>query len=532
MKFRGGNDMKKMKGLILFSFTILAMLILAGCGSDDKDGGENAGGESDGRSGGELNIAINAQPPSLDPQVSTATATRDTARLMFESLMVLNADFEPVPFLAEEVETEDNQHFIFTLREGVTFHNGDEMKAEDVVASMNRWKELSNKGKEVIGDNEFVEIDEYTVEIELSEPSPLFLTIVATPGQFPAIMPKDINEAAGPDGVTEYVGTGPFEFDEWQQDNYIKFTKFDDYALVDEETDGLAGKKEALVDDVYFYIAPDASTRQAGIQSGEYDIAYQLPFDSYQQLLTTDLQVSPALAGNMVLQYNSIEGLMADPTMRQAINAALNIDEILQASLVDSEIYESNASLMELENLAWATNAGEEYYNQNDADLAKELLEEAGYDGEEIKLVSTRDYQHYYDSSVVIKEQLENIGMNVELEVYDWPTLTDLVKENDKWHMRVNGFTFSADPTQILFLDSSYSGMGEDEQLSAGMKTIENAETEEEAQAEWESLQEYIWADLLPATKLGSYSHLYVLGENVNGFVYSHGGQFWNVSVD
>src|SRR5699024_6123262 len=218
--------------------------------------------------------------------------------------------------------------------------------------------------------------------------------------------------------------------------------------------------------------------------------------------------------------------------MRQAINAALNIDEILQASLVDEEIYTSDASLMELDNVAWATDAGEEYYNQNDPDQAKELLEEAGYDGEVIKLVSTRDYQHYYDSSVVIKEQLESIGMNVDLEVYDWPTLTDLVKESDKWHMRVNGFTFSADPTQILYLDSNYSGMGEDERLSESMKIIENAESEDEAKAEWEDLQEYIWSELLPVTKLGSYSHLYVLGENVNGFVYSHGGQFWNVSVD
>ena len=518
-----------MKRFLFFSLMILGIFIIAGCGNDDENGGSSG---EEGSSGGELNIAINAQPPTLDPQISTATATRDTARLMFESLMVLNADFEPVPFLAEDVETEDNQHFTFTLREGVTFHNGDEMKAEDVVASMNRWKELSNKGKEIIGDSEFVEVDEYTVEIELSDPSPLFLTVIATPGQFPAIMPKDINEEAGPDGVTEYVGTGPFEFEDWQQDNYIHFTKFDDYAIVDEEMDGLAGKKEALVDDVYFYIAPDASTRQAGIQSGEYDIAYQLPFDSYQQLLSTDLQVSPALAGNMVLQYNSIEGLMADEKMRQAINAALNIDEILQASLVDEEIYASDASLMELDNVAWATDAGEEYYNQNDPDRAKELLEEAGYDGEVIKLVSTRDYQHYYDSSVVIKEQLEGIGMEVELEVYDWPTLTDLVKENDKWHMRVNGFTFSAGPTQILYLDSNYAGMGEDERLSESMKMIENAETEDEAKAEWEDLQEYIWSELLPVTKLGSYSHLYVLGENVDGFVYSHGGQFWNVSVD
>lgn len=502
------------------------MTLVVACGSEENDGSN-----SDPESGGELNIAINAQPPSLDPQVSTATATRDTARLMFESLMVLNDDFEPVPFLAEEVETDDNQHFTFYLREGVKFHNGDEMKAEDVVASLNRWKELNNKAEKTIGDNEFEEVDEYTVEIELSQPAALFLTVMAEPGQFGAIMPKDIIESAEADGVTEYVGTGPFEFEEWQQDNYIHFTKFDDYEPLEEETDGLAGKKEALVDDVFFYISEDASTRLAGIQSGEYDIAYQLPFDSYDQLMSTELQVDPALAGDMVLQYNSRAGLMADKQMRQAVNTALNIDEILQASLVEPEIYESNASLMEEDNVAWATDAGEEYYNQNDPDKAEQLLEEAGYDGEVVKLISTRDYQHYYDSSVVIKEQLESIGMNVDLEVYDWPTLTDMVKEDSEWHMRVNGFTFKADPTQILYLDPSYAGMQEDEKLEDLMDEIKNAEEEEEGKQSWDELQEYLWSDLLPISKLGSYSHLYVLGENVEGFVYSHGGQFWNVSV-
>src|SRR5699024_7713324 len=115
------------KTLFLFSL-FLVIAVITACSDEASDGGD-----SEDASGGELNIAINAQPPSLDPMASTATATRDTARLVFESLLVLNADFEPVPFLAEEVENEDNQKFTFHLREGVQFHNGEEMTAEDVV---------------------------------------------------------------------------------------------------------------------------------------------------------------------------------------------------------------------------------------------------------------------------------------------------------------------------------------------------------------------------------------------------------------
>ncbi|MFA1821428.1 ABC transporter substrate-binding protein [Virgibacillus oceani] len=521
--------------IILFFLGALALLIAA-CDSGDEPTEADGSGESEetegGQTGGTLNIALNAQPPTFDPVMTTSTATRDTARMVFESLLVLNAEYEATPLLAEEVENENNQTFTFHLREGIMFHDGEEMIAEDVVASMNRWKENANQASEIIGNNEFEEVDEYTVSLELDEPSSMIMSTMANAGQFGAIMPKEIVEAAGPDGVTEYIGTGPYEFVEWAQDNYIHVSKFEDYQPLEEEPDGLAGARTAPVDDIYFYIAPDSSTRLAGIQSGEYDLAYQLPFDSYQQLMETDLQVEPSLAGDMVMQYNSSEGLFSDPTMRQAVNAALNLDEILQASLVDPEIYTMGANLMEDENVQWATDAGEEYYNQNDQDLAQQLLDEAGYDGEEVKIVTTRDYQHYYDSSVVIQEQLENLGMNVSLEVYDWPSLTDLVDDESAWHLRVNGYTFRPNPTQMLYIQSDTAGVAQDDQADALMEEIETADTEEEARASWEELQEYIWSDYLPGTKLGRYSHLYVMADYVDGFVYSNGGIFWNISVN
>src|SRR5699024_7598106 len=133
-------------GKTVFLFTLfLVIAVITACSDDASDGGD-----SEDARGGELNRIIIVQPPTVDPMASTETATRDTARLVFVSLLVLNADFEPVPFLAEEVENEDNQKFTFHLREGVQFHNGEEMTAEDVVASMNRWKEINNKAKKVI----------------------------------------------------------------------------------------------------------------------------------------------------------------------------------------------------------------------------------------------------------------------------------------------------------------------------------------------------------------------------------------------
>lgn len=85
--------MKIIRGILLIGLSVLTVFFIVGCGSPDEERRLTEDG-----SGGELNIAINAQPPSLDPQVTTATATRDTARMMFESMMVMNTDFEPVLF--------------------------------------------------------------------------------------------------------------------------------------------------------------------------------------------------------------------------------------------------------------------------------------------------------------------------------------------------------------------------------------------------------------------------------------------------
>src|SRR5699024_5966228 len=117
----------------------------------------------------------------------------------------------------------------FKLREGVTFHNGKELTSEDAVASMNRWKDsLGSRG--VFTDAEFKEIDKYTLELQLPEPLSVALTVLSySNGGFAAIMPKEIIENAPEEGITEHIGTGPFEFVEWKQDQYIHLTRYDDY---------------------------------------------------------------------------------------------------------------------------------------------------------------------------------------------------------------------------------------------------------------------------------------------------------------
>lgn len=506
-----------------FSFVLLALLVVIAACSSDTSGDENAGG-------GELTIALDAQPSILDPHITTESVTSMTTRNIFEPLVEENSKGQPEPMLAESIDiSDDNKTYTFHLREGVKFHNGEEMTSEDVVASMNRWKVQATGAKVLIGDDEFVEIDEYTVELSLTEPSSLVLTMMATE-RLAAIMPKDIIESADPEGVAEYIGTGPFQFEEWIQDQYIHLTKHDDYQSVDAEPDGLAGKREALVDDLYFHFVTEDSTRTSGLQTKEYDINAAVSNLNFEQVKSDpNIETFVEPYGSLNLYFNKKQGVFSDVTMRQAVNAALNIDEIMIAAYAEEEIFELDHGYIPQSHADWYSEAGKEAYNQDDAEKAKELLEEAGYDGETITILTTRDHEDYYNAAVVIQEQLNTLDVNVELEVYDWATLLDQREDPDKWDIFLSGAAIKPVPLGLLPLSSDYPGWPKDEKIDELMKEIRTSPDYEDAKASWDELQGYVWEEYLPVIVLGYYSNITAVTDEVDGYrMDSSGPILWN----
>src|SRR5699024_4421595 len=144
----------------------------------------------------------------------------------------------------------------FKLRQGIKFHNGEEMTADDVLASMERWMSLSAQAKSDIPGAEWEKVDEETVALHLQKASAISLYTLAEQNQIPIIIPKDIAEAAGESALEEYIGTGPLKFEEWKTDQYIKYVKFEDYQPREEAATGLGGKKEALADEIYWHFVP------------------------------------------------------------------------------------------------------------------------------------------------------------------------------------------------------------------------------------------------------------------------------------
>ncbi|MCF2649232.1 MULTISPECIES: ABC transporter substrate-binding protein [Niallia] len=516
--------MKKLAMII----SVLFLLISVGCSKSTGSEGTS----SEDSYGGSLNIAISVQPPTLDAHLTTSSDAIEIMRNIYETLVTQNEDQQAVPMLAESIETsEDGLTYTFKLRKGMKFHNEKEMTSEDVVASMNRWLEQSSRAKLLLSGGKFEAVDEYTVTLKLAEAVTDVLDIMAGKGQFPAIMPSEVIAEAGKDGVTEYIGTGPLKFVEWKQDQYIKLEKFADYVASEEETSGLSGKKTVYIDDVTYHIVPDSSTRLAGIQTGEYDIANSMPFDNYEQLKNTpNLKTFASFdSGTLNVAYNKKQGIMTNPEIRKAINTGINANAIMLASFGSEDLYNLDPGYMSPEQKDWATDAGKEVFNLGDVEKAKQMLKDAGYNGEEIILYSTRDYDHQYNSSVVLKEQLEQMGVKVSLELYDWPTLTEKRANPENWDLLIVGTGYVTTPSQLLVVNPDYVGWTNDETMTNSLQKIRTASTKEEAKELWAEMQSYMWNDYVPYTLFGHYASIITATDKLEDFTVFQGPILWNV---
>jgi peptide/nickel transport system substrate-binding protein len=527
----------KLKKLGIFILLCVIGFSVIGCSpSSTNTPGEAKPSESSppelAYSGGDLRIALNTQPPTLDPHMSTATATRDAARPIFETLVTLNSDYEVTPMLAESFEqSADGLVTTFYLRKGVKFHNGKEMKAEDVVASLVRWIEIAGRARNAIGDGVFEAVDDYTVRLTLSKPSVGALHVLGAPGQFGGIMPKEVVENAPAEGVDQYIGTGPFKFVEWKQDQYIHYQRFEDYQSPEGEPNGLAGKREALVDNLYIDIVTDGSTRVAGITTGQYDIGIAMPPDNFEQLESTPgVKNTVSLSSGAAFIFNKKEGIMTDPKIRLALNAALDYEEIMLAAFANPKFYRLSPGIMFPEQKDWYTDAGKENYNPNNPELAKKLLKEAGYNGEVLRFLATRDYDYIYNIAVVVQAQLERIGVKSKVEVVDWPTMLQHRTDPSKWDAFITGFSTVTDPTQHLIFDAKWPGWNEDQKTADLITKIRTSATPADAFPHWEELQKYTWTTHLPYIRIGDFYNMYSYREDVVGFSQFEGIIPWNIS--
>lgn len=388
--------------------------------------------------GGDLVFAQSSNPPSLDAMVTTSQASRNITMNMYETLFGFSEDIRPIPILAKSVEiSPDGKSYRIPLREGVKFHNGKEMKAEDVKASLERYKKVGGT-QTMLAPVESIDITgPYEVTLRLSQPTPTFLEDFASPRAPAVIIPAE-EASKGPNEI-EFIGTGPYKFVEYVPDSHVKLERFADYVPNEDykDIDGFGGKKTAYLDTVTFRVIPEPGAAVAALETGEIQLVEQIPVPTARRLSSNpDIQTYE----NMPWAFLSfIMNMKAAPTdnvkFREAVAIALDDEEIM--AIATEGLFNLYHGWMYKGSPYDAGDVGKEFYNQHNVEKAKELLKEAGYNNEPFSILTDSNIPEHGKAAVVIAEQLKAAGINAVVNQVDWPTALKIRLQDEGW----NGWT-------------------------------------------------------------------------------------------
>ncbi|MEZ4640352.1 MAG: ABC transporter substrate-binding protein [Caldilineaceae bacterium] len=435
----------------LFTLVLLAAMVVTGCapvaappaadtGSDAAPAATSAPAEE--ATDATITIGMNELVSSLDPPTDWAIAATWIHMNMFDCLVWRNretAEFEP--WLAESYENIDDQTWRFKLREGVTFHNGEEFNADAVEWTYQRIKDDNT----MITYNQWTFIDSinilspYEVEITTTAPEPAFLSKMSGTGcgiQAP-IAGKERAESGA---EYEPIGTGPFQFVEWVKDDSITMAANENY-----------WQGAPAIDTLIWRSIPEVSTRVANLLTSDVDLVVSVPAQdwdrvnenegtSVEQFLTTQVMLLAMRAGPSS-RYEDWTGITEDKRIRQAISYA--IDRELLIELIGG-MGIPVLSRVTPPTLGWR----DDYINQlgeYNPDRARELLAEAGYDGSPLTFHASTSWIYQKEVAETIAAMLEEVGFNIDLQVMDVTTFREQVYfpyRNDELYMDALGNSF------------------------------------------------------------------------------------------
>jgi peptide/nickel transport system substrate-binding protein len=482
-----------------------------------------------------LEVATIGEPPGLDTMMPYGILAQHIGKHVFENLFTFDGDWLPVPHLARDFEmSDDGTVYTFHLREGVPFHDGSMLDADDVVASLGRWIANESTAKSLVEPVlvSLEAVDPSTVRLELSEPvAPLVAMLAADAAP---IYPASVVETYGADPIQDFIGTGPYRFGEWLPDRHIELVRFDDYVGRDEEPSGFAGRRTANFETIRFTAVPDVSVRAAGVQAGQYHLALDLNPDMYVQF-TGDPAVRPIVIqpfGWPFFAMNKAEGIFADRCMRQAFQAVLDHDEMMAAGFGDPTLYNVDGSIYPPEIAFWASDAGLDHFNQKDPDRARELLAECGYDGEPVRILTSRQYDFLYKISLVAAQQAREAGFEVDLQVVEWATLVQRRAQPAEYDFFVTFNSLSpAPPLYQLWLFEYWPGWWVDPDKDALLAEYNQTIAAEDRALVWERIQEKVYEEVA-IIKIGNFYGLALASPDLQGIQEIYTMPFYNVWLE
>ncbi len=456
-----------------------------------------------------LEVAVDSSPAGLDPHKVTAFSSFAVIGQIYDALFELNSDLQLEPALATGYEvSDDGLTYTVSIREGVKFHNGRDLTAADVVWSLERILDPETASPQA---SRFAQVagaeatDDHTVVFTLSGPFAPFVSNLANL----TVVPQEVVEEFG-DLQQNAVGTGPFKLVEHVPDTYLRLEANQDYYR----------PGEPGVEAVRYNIVPESSTRVAGLRNGTYHL---LP--TVEPAAAEVLSVTPGvtLLGVQDMSYtllgmNVEREPFNDPVVRQAINLAIDREEIVEAVHFGNGVPGGPLSPALTD---WAVPVDEYACYQHNPAQARALIEEAGYGTISFEILTFSTMQVVLDTAQVLQAQLERAGFDVTINVAEFGTFVqnwtnsefDTFVSLNGGSVDPDGYlhrTFITDGSTNVF---NYSDARVDELLDAGRTNTDHAQRQEI----YAELQ-HLLACEGPIAHVAYGTLFSALGEGVSGF--------------
>ena len=427
--------MKKLTKLFSLLLAMMMMFSIVACGKTEETTDATVTDEQAGEVKDSIIIATANEPPTLHPYDHNAVAANYMNGLTFNTLMSSNVDtLDPEPDLAESVTALNDNLWEIKLRKGVKFHNGEEMKAEDVVASMEYAKEEYSAQTSIYTNwwSELEIVDDYTVNIHTPVPcakATVNLTSIK-------VVPKKLIDENN-DFNANPVGTGPYVFKEWVLGDSVSFEAFADY-----------WEGEAPIKNMTWRIIPEGSSRTIALEAGEIDVIIEVESNDAGRLGDTDgiTLLSRTGTGHNQLIINNSAYPFNNKDFRHGVNCAVDKDAVAQVALngAGQGIWGQTPSVF--------SGYTEENMDKYDKELAQEYFDKCGMDVTTVSFSCICSDDIKRRAAEVIQANLAEFGITMNLESMDLATYLSAVSDGN-FEAAIGGYTTS---TMMSFIEGKY----------------------------------------------------------------------------
>ncbi len=459
-----------LKRLALLLALAMMLAFMSGCGTKQKDettvtadvtsevteSAETESPKSDAQVRTDIKLSIASEITSLDPYATTAVADMQIYRQIYETLFFLNSEMELEPRVAERYElADDGMTYTFYLHQGAKFHNGDELKASDVVFSFERAKTMPAMANYTAPIDTVTAVDDYTVQVKTVD---VLADALSQLNEIPILCEKIVTEQGDNFGQTAVdAGCGPYMLSTYDRSTKITMKAFDDYY-----------RGAPAIKDVTYSVMTDSSATLIAFESGDLDLV-TVPLSSWK-MISENSSYQTALTPTTHISYialNLSKAPFDNEDLRKAVAYAIDKDSCIIAAyegLAEKADFLLNPAAIDL-----APTEGTHY--DYDPEKAKEYLVKAGYpDGVDVGEMLVYGSGYWPKYAEIIQQNLADVGITVSLRTMDTSAVIQDMKAGN-YTMGTGGMT--CDPQASFLARFCHSRMIESSAVKFGDSWID-----------------------------------------------------------